>query len=279
MNMLENLCGVPVAGVVPYIHVDIDDEDSLSQRLEKKGSRSLIDIAVIRLPHISNFTDFSPLERVEEVSVRYVDRVNDLGKPDFLILPGTKSTIADLLWLRQNGLEAAIQKAAAAGTLIFGICGGYQMLGRRIKDPDGVESAAMAELNGLGLLDIETVFSKEKVQAQTAGTLSCITGSLSALNGLTYQGYEIHMGRSNHPNLPLTGLDNVYGTYIHGFFDTPEITQAVLNELFREKGISAGSQDIPSLQQYREQQYDKLAQEVRKGMDMEYIYRVLNREV
>ena len=122
---LEHLCGVPVAGVIPYVYVDIDDEDSLSTRFTRNTGRKDIDLAVIRLPRISNFTDFAPFERFENVSVRYVEKVSDLHDPDMIMLPGTKSTIADLKWLRESGLEAAILKAASAGTPIFGICGGY----------------------------------------------------------------------------------------------------------------------------------------------------------
>ncbi len=158
IQILEELCGVPVAGVIPYVHVDIDDEDSLTQRFDRTTVRKLLDIAVIRLPRISNFTDFSPFERYENVSLRYVDKVSDLHNPDMILLPGTKSTIADLMWLRQCGLEAAVQKAAAAGTLIFGVCGGYQMLGTRVSDPDQVEVAGVTEIMGLGLLPMEAVF-------------------------------------------------------------------------------------------------------------------------
>ena len=136
LKTLEELCGVPVAGVVPYLHVDIDDEDSLSERFGRDKEPRLIDIAAIRLPRISNFTDFSPFERYENVSLRYVERARDLRAPDMIVIPGTKSTIADLQWLRQSGLEASIQKAASGGTLVFGVCGGYQMLGRHISDPE-----------------------------------------------------------------------------------------------------------------------------------------------
>ena len=124
LETLEQLCGVPVAGVIPYVHVDIDDEDSLSTRFTRDTGRKDIDLAVIRLPRISNFTDFAPFERFENVSVRYVEKVSDLHDPDMILLPGTKSTIADLKWLRESGLEAAVLKAASAGTPIFGICGG-----------------------------------------------------------------------------------------------------------------------------------------------------------
>ena len=142
LAQLEELCGVPVAGVLPYLHVDIDDEDSLSGRFSRDTAAKLVDIAVIRLPRISNFTDLGPFERYENVSVRYVASVRELGAPDCIVLPGTKSTIGDLLWLRQSGLEAAVKQAASRGTLLVGICGGYQMLGREIADPKGAEAWA-----------------------------------------------------------------------------------------------------------------------------------------
>ncbi len=151
LAMLEKLCGVPVAGVLPYLHVDIDDEDSLSERFGRDGQAKLIDIAVARLPRISNFTDLGPFERYANVSVRYVSSPKELGDPDLIVLPGTKSTIEDLRWLRQNGLEAAIKQAASRGTPVAGICGGYQMLGRTLTDPEGVEAAPGTTVAGLGL--------------------------------------------------------------------------------------------------------------------------------
>ena len=179
LRTLETLCGVPVAGVVPYVHVDVDDEDSLTERFLSGGERKLLDIAVIRLPRISNFTDVSPFERYENVSVRYVERVSELHDPDMILLPGTKSTISDLQWLRQSGLEAAICKAASTGKLVFGICGGYQMLGSRILDPEQVEAAGVTEIAGMGLLDMQTVFRGQKVQTQTGGVFQQIPGLLS----------------------------------------------------------------------------------------------------
>ena len=279
LETLSRLCGVPVVGVVPYADVDIDDEDSLSERFNRNTSRKLLDIAVIRLPRISNFTDFSPFERYENVSVRYVDKVADLHRPDLILLPGTKSTIADLMWLRQSGLEAALQKAAAAGTLVFGICGGYQMLGKKIKDPDQVEAGGITEIAGVGLLDMETVFWGEKLQTQTEGEFNKIEGMLSALNGLHYYGYEIHMGRSEEPLPPVINNGNVYGSYVHGIFDAPGVADTVLRAVCRQKGIDAGALSAFDMEEYREQQYDKLAEAVRQGLDMDYIYKILNREV
>ena len=279
IRILEELCGVPVAGVIPYTHVDIDDEDSLTERFARTTERKLLDIAVIRLPRISNFTDFAPFERYANVSLRYVERVADLHSPDMILIPGTKSTIADLKWLRQSGLEAAILKAASAGTLIFGICGGYQMLGRRISDPDRVEAAGTTEIHGLGLLDMDTVFLGEKVQTQVAGTFDGVTGLLSGLNGMDYTGYEIHMGCSQEKKPPLQGRSNVYGSYIHGVFDAPGVSDGILKALCAKKGLDFSALGTFDLQEYKERQYNMLADAVRGGLDMELVYRVINREV
>lgn len=278
LKTLEELCGVPVAGVIPYVHVDIDDEDSLSERFSRDTQRKLLDIAVIRVPRISNFTDFAPFERYGNVSVRYVTSVEELHDPDLILLPGTKSTIADLLWLRQCGLEAAIQKAASAGTLVIGICGGYQMLGKTVSDPDQVEAAGVTEIAGLGLIDMDTVFRGDKVQTQTRGTFAGVTGMLENLNGLAYEGYEIHMGRSQEVLSVLNGGGNVYGSYIHGIFDAPGIADAILKAVCAQKRLDFSALETYDAEEYKERQYDILADAVRQGLDMELIYRILNRE-
>ena len=264
--------------MVPYVHVDVDDEDSLTERFASGGERKLLDIAVIRLPRISNFTDFAPFERYENVSVRYVERVSELHDPDMILLPGTKSTIADLQWLRQSGLEAAILKAADAGKLVFGICGGYQMLGNRIADPEQVEAAGVTEIAGMGLLDMETVFRGQKVQTQTSGVFRQVPGMLSCLDGMEYTGYEIHMGRSQQAMAPVVGKGTVYGSYIHGIFDAPGVADTVLKALCQYRGIDAGALESFDPAQYKERQYDALAQAVREGLDMDLVYRILNRE-
>ena len=279
LKTLEALCGVPVAGVIPYVHVDIDDEDSLSERFNRGTGRKLVDIAVIRLPRISNFTDFSPFERYGNVSVRYVGSVEYLHNPDLILLPGTKSPIADLQWLRQCGLEAAIQKAASAGTLLIGICGGYQMLGTSVSDPDQVEAAGVTYITGMGLLDMDTVFRGDKVQTQTRGVFSGVTGMLADLNGLSYEGYEIHMGRSQEAMPAVLGKGNVYGSYIHGVFDEPEIADTILKAICRQKGIAFSALETYDAAEYKERQYDQLADAVRQGLDMDLVYRILNREV
>ncbi|MBR4692856.1 MAG: cobyric acid synthase [Oscillospiraceae bacterium] len=279
IKQLEELCGVPVAGVVPYLHVDIDDEDSLTERFNSSGLRKLIDVAVIRLPRISNFTDFSPFERYENVSLRYVGKTEDLKDPDLIILPGTKSTIADLLWLRQSGLEASILKAASNGVPVFGVCGGYQMLGRSISDPQGVEAAGVTELAGMGLLDMDTVFYGEKVQTQTRGVLSGVEGMLKGLNGREYEGYEIHMGRGGEKGAPVVGKGCIYGSYVHGIFDKGGICDELLRALCERRGVDFSALGSFDADEYRERQYDLLADGVRSGLNMDFVYKVLNREV
>ena len=279
IDILEKICGVPVAGVIPYTHVDIDDEDSLSTRFHTGDGRKDIDIAVVKLPRISNFTDVSPLERFESVSVRYIERPDQLHQPDMILLPGTKSTIADLLWLRQSGLEAAICQQAARGCIVFGICGGYQMLGASVRDPMGVEAAGVTEIKGMGLLPMDTVFQGEKVQQQTSGVFGEIPGALHSLSGMKYTGYEIHMGRSQQQLAPLVNQGNVYGSYIHGIFDGAGIAQAVIGDLAARKGIDPGTLTVFDPERYKQEQYDKLADAVRGGLDMDFVYKVLNREV
>lgn len=279
IRQLEDLCRVPVAGVIPYLEVDIDDEDSLTERFRRDQTRKAVDIAVIRLPRISNFTDFAPFERYGNVSLRYVDSVAGLHRPDLVLLPGTKSTISDLKWLRQSGLEAAVLKLASAGTPVIGICGGYQMLGRSISDPQGVEAGAGETIAGMGLLDMDTIFLGEKVQRQTHGTFRGLTGLLAGLNGLDYSGYEIHMGRGGGDLPPMAGSGRVYGSYIHGVFDAPGVADGLLRTICDEKGIDFTALGSFDMRQYKEQQYDRLAEGVRAGLDMDFVYRIIDRKV
>lgn len=278
LEILERLCGVPVAGVVPYLHVDIDDEDSLSERFTRNTVKKLIDIAVIKLPRISNFTDVAPFERFENVSVRYIEKNSDLGEPDLIVIPGTKSTVSDLVWLRESGLEAKIKQAASRNTPVFGICGGYQMLGRSIKDPAGVEASGIMEINGIGLLPIETVFEGEKIQHQTRGAFEGITGIFASLNGICFEGYEIHMGRSGALK-PVINNGCVYGSYVHGIFDAAGIAETMLRALCEKKGVSFVGLSSFDPKAYKEAQYDMLAAACREGLDMELVYRILNRQV
>ena len=283
LRQLEELCGVPVAGVIPYLHLDIDDEDSLTERFDNRTERRLIDIAVIRIPKISNFTDFAAFDGYENLSVRYVDRVADLGDPDMIIIPGTKSTIADLKWLRESGMEAKILQAADHGKLIFGICGGYQMLGRSVSDPEMTEAETPETIKGMGLLPIETVFVGEKRQTQTSGTLPEIPGELSELSGLGFEGYEIHMGRSGNDLPQIVSMSdsedcNVYGSYIHGIFDAPGIADTVVRVLCKKRGVDPSEIGTFDRMAYKDQQYDLLAKHMRENMDMDLVYRIINEQ-
>ena len=275
LDMLYDLVKVPCAGVVPYMHVDIDDEDSLSERITA-GERREIDIAVVSLPRISNFTDFSPFSRFSTVSVRYVKNVFELGAPDLVIIPGTKSTISDLKWMRQNGIEAEILKLASRGVPVFGICGGLQMLGKRICDPYGTEGGG--EIAGMGLLDVSTTFGREKTRLQTQGVFSGLGGIFGGLNGLAYRGYEIHMGQSGS-SLPVLQNGNVYGSYIHGIFDENGIAQCIVRALCERRGITFDEHAVFDAHAYREAQYDLLAKTVREALDMELIYKILEEGV
>ena len=274
---LEELCGVPVAGVVPYIRVDIDDEDSLSERFSRDIAAKLIDIAVIKLPRISNFTDLAPFERFENVSVRYIVKPSELGEPDLIVIPGTKSTISDLVWLRECGLEAKIKQAVSRGTPVFGVCGGYQMLGDSVSDPDGAEASGIMEIAGMGLLPVSTVFEGEKLQRQTSGVFPKLAGIFAPLSGLAYEGYEIHMGRSGVLPPVITNQEGtVYGSYVHGIFDAPGIAETLLRALCEKKGAAFSSLGSFDHKAYKEAQYDKLAQAVREGLDMELVYRIVD---
>ena len=277
LAMLEEKTHLPVVGVVPYLRVEIEDEDSLSDRLSTESSVKPLDIAILRLPHVSNFTDFIPLEQHPLLGVRYVQRVRQLGTPDLVILPGTKNTMDDLRWLRESGLEACILKLAAKGTPVLGVCGGYQMLGHTLADPDGEESGTPCTLPGLGLLLTDTVFNAEKHLSQTNATVEAIPFA-----GAKLTGYEIHAGRTTVAGSPFCILSdgtpegcvqaNVFGTYLHGLFDTGELTEKLTAFLCKRKGLDpAGAQLIP-MEQYRQQQFDKLADGVRAALDMNAVY-------
>ena len=288
---LEQLTGKPVLGVVPMLDVDVDDEDSLSQRLEQRpAKKGLIDIAVIRLPRLSNFTDFNALERMEEVTLRYVRFPKELGKPDLVILPGTKNTMDDLRWLRESGLETVILKHAAAGGAVVGICGGYQMLGRTVSDPEGVEGGGT--LSGLGLLPTETVFLGEKTRTRVEGVFTTGSGLFAALSGVPFAGYEIHMGVTTIDGSTLvqiksqTGEEkadgccagNVWGSYVHGIFDRASCAEAVVNCLRRARGLEEDATAV-DWEVYQQQQYDQLAAGVRASLDMQAVYDILERGV
>lgn len=288
LTQLEELTGKPVAGVVPYGHFDIDDEDSLSERLDADAHGAVVRIAVARLPRLSNFTDFAALERVSGVGVAYADKPDQLEGADMIIVPGTKATLADLKWLRESGMEAKILKQHAAGTPVFGICGGFQMLGRTVSDPENTEGGG--SLRGLGLLPVDTVFHPKKMTTQARGTVGSLSGVFAGLSGTAVEGYEIHMGDTARdagaqPFCTLIRADgtevldgcqaeNAYGTYLHGVFDAPGIALGLAQALAVRKGMTLDDAVLDTAQ-IKEREYDRLADTVRQSLDMELIYRIL----
>lgn len=278
IEMLVKKGHVPVVGVVPYMELSLEDEDSLTERFDKKEIAS-IDLAVIRYPRISNFTDFHVFEQIPGVSVRYVTSVKDLKHPDMVFLPGSKNTMADLKWMRENGLEAAVKKLAEK-VPVFGICGGYQMLGHEISDPDGVEEGG--SIRGMELLPTLTVLKKNKTRRQCSGEIGVLSGVFSALSEKTFEGYEIHMGETlylgNAGRLPavVSGEGtNIYGTYIHGIFDYGDLAFCAAGILASEKGIVLDCGSAEDYHTFKERQYDKLADTLREYLNMEDIYGML----
>lgn len=279
LRQLEELTDIPVLGVVPWVRADIDDEDSLAPRLEKTRSDRALDIVVIRLPHISNFTDFAPLDEHPDMGMRYVNRPDKLGQPDMILLPGTKNTMGDLIWLRENGLADAIIAAAGKGTPVLGVCGGYQMLGRTLSDPTGVERQGM--LPGLGLLPVDTVFTGDKTRTRRSAVCEAAPFAGAALTG-----YEIHMGKTDtNGAAPFCRFadgtadgavcGSVFGTYLHGLFDSGKLVDSLAQYLAARKGITISNAPVETRAAYRNRQYDLLADAVRKAMDMKRIYEIM----
>ncbi|MDP4209865.1 MAG: cobyric acid synthase [Bacteroidota bacterium] len=286
ITMLEDIIKIPVLGVIPMLDVRIEDEDSVTEKMQNRQMAQAIDIAVIRLPHISNFTDFDVFNLFPDVNVRFVTSPDELGTPDMLIIPGSKNTIDDLHFLKSTRFDAAISELHQQGKIIVGICGGFQMLGKSVHDPYHIESE-LEKLDGLGLLDVSTTMEKEKTTTQITCKIVSDNGLLKGLSGEEISGYEIHMGVTT-PASPIDNFvdvtgrsialahENVIGTYIHGFFDNTRFTGALLNNIREAKGMSL-QQQFQDYKDFKESQYQKLAVEVRKSLDMEAVYKILNR--
>ena len=299
IRMLYERCPIPVVGVIPYTELAIDDEDSLSPRLRYDGRREPVDIAVIRFPHLSNFTDFNPLERTKQVSLRYIADPRRLGMPDLIILPGTKNTMSDLRWMRENGMEVQIKQLVQQGTsLLLGVCGGFQMMGSELSDPDCTETGG--EMKGMGCFPVRTVFGRKKVRRQVHGRILPLPDApYRQLAGSTFDGYEMHMGvtegegGSESRRLAEiaeesgeTGADGPFhldgcasggciGTYVHGLFDSGTLRDNLLRLLFDRKGIvweGDGQRDYLS---YKNSQYDRLADVIRENTDLQSVYRMI----
>jgi len=303
LQMLEERINKPVLGVLPYFtNIDVDDEDSVSldrknKKQEARGEKqeSLIDVVIIRLPRISNFTDFDILIKEKSLNVRFVEDARSIGNPDLIILPGTKSTIGDLESIKENGIANAVINLAKSGTMIIGICGGYQMLGSVIRDPENAESKTL-ETDGLGLIDVRTLFRLQKSTHQVKATLhdrgTDIFKGLNTDNEIT--GYEIHMGETEllngtAPFLKIlersdkeVSMDdgavssdgNVIGSYLHGIFDNDEFRLELINRLRESKGL------VPMLTEElntvdKEAEYDKLADWFREHIDMDLVFEMI----
>jgi len=277
LTQLEQLTGKPVAGVIPYAEIDIDSEDSLSNPVFQRRKDARANICIIALPHLSNATDFTSLNQFSNVSVWYAEKPEDCENVDFIILPGTKNTMSSLLWLRKTGLDKKIVRLHASGVPVFGICGGYQIMGKTLSDPYDVEGGG--ETTGLGLLPVDTIFQSEKTTIQTSGCFCAFEGVFASLSGLHTKGYEIHMGQTTYragaKPLQMIGerpdgcqFQNAYGTYQHGIFDNKTVVETILRALLKTNSERMESRITIS-------PYDKLADIVRGALDMSLIYRIL----
>jgi adenosylcobyric acid synthase len=297
IDMLEDIIYIPCFGVVPYFRLALEDEDGAIEF--NKKIYAPIDIAVIKLPHISNFTDLDALKAEEDISIRFITTVEEFGQPDLLIIPGSKNTIGDLLTLRESGLEEKIKQYSKTGNII-GICGGYQMLGNFIKDPYGVETD-LKEIEGLKLLDVGTVFEEEKITTRIKASISSTSIKINnhkyisdeEMQGTEIYGYEIHMGicsygkeaealfNINYKNGEevsyvdgaINRQGNIMGTYIHGIFDSIFFRQYIVNMLREKKGISFKESQL--YENLREKELDKLADIVRSSVDIKGIYKLM----
>lgn len=266
VKIIEDLCHVPVLGVVPYftdIHIEEEDSVSLSQKSKVKSLNSKVNVAVVLLRHMSNFTDFDVLEQDERVHLYYTNNPADIEEADIIILPGSKSTIDDLYHLRRNGMAEAIVKARRRGTTVLGICGGYQMMGQSVEDPDGLEGD-ITNMPGLGLLPIHTTITKEKTTRQVT----------FEFNGQKCQGYEIHQGVSDTDEAILM-TDCCIGTYIHGILDNAPF----VDYLLRPYADKVNTEESFDYQAFKEQQYDRLADYLRRYVDIPAVYRILGNKV
>jgi adenosylcobyric acid synthase len=283
----ERAFGTPTLGVIPYLpDLQIAEEDSVTlDRLSENGQRKMnnaerwIDVAVVRLPHLSNFDEFDALAREPGVRVRFVERACDLARPAAIILPGTKTTLADLAWLRETGLAQEVRAFAEHGGAVVGLCGGYQMLGQGLRDPHGVDALPESSTEGLGLLPVTTTFETEKVTLQTSARVVAGHGPFAAVRGSRVQGYQIHTGRTEARAgvLPLLQFDSgadgavapdgrVWGCYLHGIFENDAVRHAWLRSL----GWQGSGQDFE-----RESAYNRLADHIRAHVDMRQIYALL----
>ena len=287
LDDIQALTGVPVIGVVPYlddVYVPEEDSPRQAQAADRGSENDCLDVAVVALPHMANFDEFDPLARRDGVRLRYVRRAADFAVPDLVILPGSKTTVADLGFLRHSGIESRVKRHVSAGGALIGICGGMQMLGNSIDDPHGIESD-QRNVDGLGLLDIRTRFMRDKLTTRTEGVVAGSHGLLAGARGLRFSGYEIHVGvstardgatmvmESASGRAPLGFADRsgrVVGTYVHDLFKNDAIVDRILDNLSPGNHRRPRDRTAPFSQ---EAEFDKLAAHVRAYIDVDFIRR------
>ncbi len=295
LDFLQERTGLPVLGVIPYMeNPGIEEEDSVSlgDRMDGQAGEDQLDLVVIRLPRISNYTDFAPLEAEEDVSLRYVNHPDRLGTPDAVIIPGTKNTTSDLQFLYNSRLAEELRRLCLEGTPLVGICGGFQMLGETLYDPQGTESDSLSDCTGLGLLPLATTFNPEKLTRQVQAKVSEHT-FWCEISGAQLEGYEIRHGKSLIPDgLPcitscgdgdeVIGAANpnlpVFGTYLHDIFSNDTFRSYWLNEQRRRKGLPVPGEDGQSRvssKQRKEDSYDRLAAVLKEHLDMDRLYQIM----
>jgi len=283
---LEQRTGIPVLGVVPWINnVRLADEDAVAlerpAQANPDASGATVEIAVIHFPRIANFDDFDPLRDEPNVQLRYVASLDDFGEPTLVILPGTRATVADLDWLRSQGLDRAIQRHAEAGGHVLGICGGLQMLGNDILDPDGIEAAPGTSIEALSLLPLQTTFVADKATRRAQGKVATGLGPWAAASSSPVTGYEIHMGHSTTKAAPLFTLNghadgaisddgHIAGTYLHGLFHNDQLRTELL------AGLGRPAPDAPqSFEAVRESEFNRLASVVSEHLDLDQLTELL----
>lgn len=288
MKQLEDIINVPILGVMPYFKLDIEDEDSVTEKIKNKDINGL-DIVIIRLPHMSNFTDFNVLEILEDVTVRYVDNYKEINEPDIIIIPGSKNTISDLQEIKNNGIFSKVDELKKKGTIILGICGGYQMLGRKINDINGVEGEITSE-DGFGYLDSETTFNKEKTTKQVSGIVKNNSNIFECCSKCEVSGYEIHNGNTivyNENFVFIEGDDGeilgaineegtVLGTYLHGIFDDGDFLKYFINSIKKYKGHRVIKNELINYKKYKMSQYNELLKLFEDNIDFERIFKLEN---
>ncbi len=282
IERLENLIKIPILGVVPYFHLDIEEEDGATEKLERiKEREKKIRISVLKLKHISNFTDFEPLKLYDDVEINYVERVSDLGDEEIIIIPGSKNTIDDIIRLKENGIASKLIELSREGKIIIGICGGMQILGDKVIDSDAVEGE-IEEISGLALLNLQTVLKKDKMTAQYVGVLRGGEGIFKDLRDIKIKGYEIHQGITTGIEKNITDdnrivavvKENIFATYLHGIFENKEFSDYLINKVRELKGIKQKGSLI-SYEEYRLKELDRLEDIIRKSVDIKKIYGII----